>query len=86
MDGVMFAVDGQQWFALLAGFGGNQLARHHQAFLVGEAHGFSGAHRFVGCLQAGDADDGADHEIHLGMRGYTNRARRAMHDFDFIAA
>jgi len=35
--------------------------------IVGKADGFSGADRFVGRLEAGDADDGADYEIHFGM-------------------
>ena len=42
MDGVMFAVDGEQRLALLAGLGGDQFAGGDQAFLVGKAESLSG--------------------------------------------
>ena len=48
MHCVMFAVDGQQGLALAASFGGDQLARGNQAFLVGEADSLAGTYSFIG--------------------------------------
>ena len=83
VDGVVFAVDGEQGLTLLFGLGGDQLAGDYQTFFVGKADGFSGADRFVGRLEAGDADDGADYEIHFGMGCDLNCAGCAVDDFDF---
>ena len=49
-------------------------AGRHQAFFIRQANGFAGLHRFVGGLQAGDPDNGADHKIHLRMGRGGNRA------------
>lgn len=81
VDGIMFAVDREQGPALAARFGGDKLTRYHQTFLVGEAHGFARADCFVGGLESGDPDDGADDEIDLGVGGDTDGAGRAVEDF-----
>ncbi len=65
------------------GLRGDQFARGHQAFLVGQADRLSALHGFVGRFQAGDAHDGADHEIRFGMRGDAHRAARPMHHLEF---
>ena len=54
--------------------GRDQLTGRHQALFIGQANGFAGLHRFVGGLQAGDTDDGADHKIHLRMSRGGDRA------------
>src|ERR1700733_6337543 len=68
MDGVVFAVNRKQWLALPASLGRDQLPRGDQTLLIRQPQGFSRAHRFIGCLQAGHADDGADHEVNFRMR------------------
>ncbi len=82
MNGIMFAVDGQQWLALAAGLGGNQFSRRHQAFFVRQADGLSGAHSFVGGFESGHAHDGADHEISIWMGGDAHASSRTVGDFD----
>ena len=42
-------------------------------------------HGFVGGFQSGDADNGADHEVGIGMGGDFHRAGGAVHDFDGVA-
>ncbi len=74
VDGVVLAVDGQQRLALAARFGGDQIARGDQALLVGQADGLAGFDGFVGGFQSGNADDGADHEVGVGMSGDLHRA------------
>ena len=78
VNGVVLAVDGQQRLALAAGFGGDEIAGGDQAFLVGQADGLAGLDRFVGGFQSGDADDGADHEVGVGMGRDLHRAGRAV--------
>ena len=78
MDGVVFAVDGQERLALAARLGGDELSGGDQAFFVGEADGFSGANGFVGGFESGDADDGGDYEIGVGMGGDADGAGGAV--------
>ena len=66
------------------GFSGEQLSSGHHALLIGQADSFPGFHGFVGGLQAGHADDGADHEVHLGMGGDAHRAGGAVDHFDVL--
>ena len=82
MDGVVLAVDGEKRLALAAGFGGDELSGGDQAFFVGEADGFSGADGFVGGLESGNADDGGDYKISVGMSGDVDGAGCAVSDFD----
>jgi len=82
VDGVVFAIDGKERLSLTAGFCGNELSGSDQAFFVGEAYGFAGADGFVCSLKASNADDGADHEIDVGMGGYTDGSSGAVKDFD----
>src|SRR5258708_31468422 len=48
VDGIVFAVDGQQRLALLAGLGGDQLAGANQTFFIGQTENLSRADRFLG--------------------------------------
>ena len=82
MNRVVFAVDGQQRLALPARFGGDQIARGNQTFLVGEADCFTGLHGLVRGFQPGDTDDGADYEVGIGMSGHLHRSGRAVGHFD----
>src|ERR1700751_5104256 len=72
VDSVVFAVDGEERFTLAAGFCGDQFSGSDQALFVGEADGFSGANGFVGGFESGDANDGGDYEIGVGMGGDTD--------------
>ena len=83
MDGIVLAVDGQQRFALAASLGGDQFSGRNQAFLVGQADGLSGPDRFVSGFEAGDADDGADHEVGLGVGGDLHGSGGSVGHFDF---
>ena len=78
VDGIVLAVDGQQRLALLVRLGDDQVASRDQALFVGDPDGLAGLDGFVGGFQSGDADDGADHEIGVGMGRDLHRARRAV--------
>ena len=78
----MFAVDWQQRLALAVGFGRDQFSGDDQTFLVGQAHGLSGLDGLVGGFESGDAYDGADDEIDLGMGRHADRAGGAVYDLD----
>ena len=83
VDGVMFAVDRKQGLASFASGGGDEFAGGNQTFFVGEADGLSGFDGFVSSFEPGDADDGADYEIDVGMGGDFDCASAAVDDFDF---
>ena len=82
VDGIVFAVDRQQRFALAAGFGGDQFARRDQAFLVGQPNGLAGLDGFVSGFESGHADNGADHKINVGMSSHIDGSGGAVYDFD----
>ena len=82
VDRIVLAVNWKKRLPLLSSFGGNQFARDHQAFLVGQTDGLPGAYGFIGGLQPRHAHDRADHEIYFGMCGHTDRSSRAVYDFD----
>ncbi len=81
MDGVVFAINGEKRLALAAGFGGDEFSGGDQAFFVGQADGFAGPDGFVGGFESGDADDGADYEIGVGMSGDADGADGAGDNF-----
>jgi len=83
VDRIVLAVDGQQGLGLTAGFGGDELAGDDQAFLIGQSHRFAGFDRFVGGFESGDADDGADHEIDIGLGCDADGSCGAMNNFGF---
>ncbi len=85
MNRVVFAVDGQQRFALPAGFGGDQVACGYETFLVRQSDGLAGFDRFVSGFQSGDTYDGADHEIGVGMGRDPYRSSRSVHDVNGAA-
>src|SRR3954465_7885799 len=72
VNGVVLAVDRQQWLALLARFRGDELASGDQTFFIRQANGLPGLHGFVGGFESGNADDGADDEVDVRMRGHAN--------------
>ena len=74
VDGVVLAVDRQERLALAARFGGDEIAGGDQALLVGEADGLAGFDGFIGGFESGDADDGGDDEVGVGMGGDLDRA------------
>ncbi len=76
---------GSSGLALLAGFGGDQIAGGNEAFLVRQADGLAGFDRFIRGFQSGNADDGADHEISVGMGGDLYRPSRSVHDVNGAA-
>ena len=86
MDGVMLAVDRQQWFALPASLRGNQLAGSHETLFVREAHDLSGSHRFVGRLEPSHSHDRAHHEVDLRMSCDPDRTHRSVSHFDSAQA
>src|SRR3984957_18966041 len=53
VNGVVFAIDGQQWLALLASLGGDQLAGGYKTFFIGHADGLTGFYGFVGGFESG---------------------------------
>ncbi len=84
VDRIVLAVDGQKRFALAARLGGDQLARCHQAFLVGQPDRLARPYGLVGGFEPGHADDRADHKIHVGMSGHPHSSGRAMHHFNIF--
>ena len=82
VDGVVFAVDGEEGGVVLAGGGEDEVAGGYEAFLVGEADRFAGEDGGVGGFKAGDADDGGDDEVGFGEGGDADRAGGAVDDFD----
>ncbi len=77
VDGVVFGVDGEQGYVVLAGCGEDEIAGGDEAFLVGEADGLAGADGGVGGFESGDADDGGDDEVDLGQGGDVDCCRRS---------
>jgi len=67
MDRVVLAIDGEERLALTACFGGNEIPRRDQTFLIGESDCFAGFDTLLGRFQSGDADNGADDEVGVGM-------------------
>jgi len=63
MDGVVFAVDGEDGDVALLGGSGEDFASGDHAFLVGESDGLAGEDGGVGGFESGDADDGGDNKI-----------------------
>ena len=82
VHGVVLAVDGQDGHIALAGRGGEDFARCHHAFLVGQAHGLAGQNRGMRRLQPCDPHDGRDDEIGFGQGGAGDGAFRAVDDFN----
>ncbi len=82
VDGVVLAVDGQEGYVVGAGGGDDEVAGGDEAFLVGEADGLAGEDGGVGGFEAGDADDGGDDEVDVGVRGDGDGAGGAVEDFD----
>jgi hypothetical protein len=74
VDGIVLGIDREERLALLAGFGGDEFAGGNETFFVGEADGLAGFHSFVSGFKSGDANDGADDEIHFGVGGDGNGA------------
>ena len=67
--GVVLAVDRQQHGAVCAHLVHEQLARHHQRFLVGEQHAFARTYRSERGQQTGSPHDGGHHGVGLRQRG-----------------
>ncbi len=77
VDGVVFAVDGQDGHVALAGGGGEDFAGGDHALLVGEADGLAGEDGGVRGFETGDADDGGDDEVGFGRAWRRRRCRRS---------
>ena len=58
MDGIVFAVDGQDGDVALTGGAGENFAGGHHALFVGQAHGFAGEDGGVRGFKAGHSYDG----------------------------
>jgi hypothetical protein len=81
VDGVVLAVDGQDGHVALAGGGGEDFAGGHHALLVGQTDGFAGQDGSMRGFEAGNAYDGGDHKIGIGMRGAGDGAFGAVDHF-----
>ncbi|MNZ98889.1 hypothetical protein D3C78_1181940 [compost metagenome] len=81
-DGVVLAVDRQQLCPMGLHRLHEQGPGHHQGFLVGQQHALARLHRRQGRLEAGSADDGRHHRIHLGMRRHFAQALLADQHFN----
>ena len=73
---------GSSGLPCLTGFGGDQIAGRYQTFFVCQADGLAGLHGFVSGFESGDADDGADHEVGVGMGRDLYRTGRTMYDLN----
>ncbi len=82
MDGVVFAVDGQDGDIALAGGAGEDLASGHHALFVGQADGFASEDGGVRGFKAGDTDDGRYHKIRVRQGCARNGACGAVNNFD----
>src|SRR5581483_6666895 len=80
VDGVVFAINGEQGFALTAHLGSKQFTSGHQAFLVGETDRFASLHRLISCFETGHPNNRTDHEINFRVGGYSDRARSSVGD------
>ena len=79
-DRRMLAVDRQQRRAALAHRAHEQRAADHQRLLVGQQQPLAGARRGQAGRQAGRADDGRHHAVHLRVGGQVaQRLRAAAH-------
>ena len=74
VDGVVFAVDGQQQRAGIAHRLHQKVPRHDQGFLVRQQHPLAGAGRCQRGGQAGGANDGGHDRIHIGVGGHLAQA------------
>src|SRR5277367_5990327 len=82
MDGIVFAVDGQEGLALAPGLRSNEFARGNQTLFVRKSNCLAGAHGLVGGFESGYAHDRADYEVCFGVSGDLHGSSRAMHDCD----
>ena len=69
MNGVVFAVDGQQRDFMPGYRGHNDFSGGDENFFVGERDVLSVLDCFVGGGQTDDADGGRDYGVRVGMRG-----------------
>ena len=69
VDGVVFAIDGDDFGAALVGRGDNDFAGGDEDFLIGEGDFFAGLDGFVGGFEADDADSGGDDCVGFGNGG-----------------
>ncbi len=82
VDGVVLGVDGEEGDVAVAGGGDDEVAGGDEALLVGEADGLAGLDGGVGGFEAGDADDGGDDEVDVGVGGDGDGSGGAVDDFD----
>src|SRR5579871_6711595 len=68
MDAVVFAVDWQQFRAVIAYRIHHQLTARNQYFLVCEAYTLAATNGFVCGFQPLHTDDGRNHNVHLSRR------------------
>ena len=64
-DGGVLGVDRAKLGARASGLGGDDVARHHEHFLVRERYRLAGANRGERGAEAGGADGGDDDEVHV---------------------
>src|SRR5947209_2999990 len=82
MNGVVLTVDGKERLVLPACFSCDQLACSNQTFFICKPNSFACADSFVSSFETRYADNRADHKINLLVRGDTNRASLAVHNFN----
>ncbi len=86
MDGVVFGVDGEESYVVLAGCGEDEFAGGYEALLVGEADGLAGADCGVGGFEAGYSDYRRDDEVDLRECGCVDASGGAVDYFDVAQA
>ena len=82
MDGVVFAVDGQDGDFVRAGRRSEDLACGNHALFVGQADGLAGKNGRVRGFKARNANDGRDDEVRIGKSRAGNGASSAVDDFN----
>ena len=80
MDGVVFAVHGEEFLAGLCGGGHDQFTGGDEDFFVGEGHSAAELDCFVGGFEADDTDGGGEDDFGGGMSANGEHAFTAVMD------
>ena len=80
-NGVVLAIDGEEFDAALGGGGGDDFASHDEDFLGGDGEVFAGFNGGERGVESGGADDGDEDDVGTGEGGEFEQAFRAEVDF-----
>jgi hypothetical protein len=67
VDGVVFAVDGEQFPARFGGRGHDEFTSGDENFFVGESDGAAKFDGFVGGFKSNDTDGGGNNDVGVGV-------------------